>query len=93
MDDNSKWDGWLALSDQVSTLDPELIHPGLFQSLHSHGHVGADLCVARLKGLLVLPLLLNEVADDGAATVITRWLPGECDGVLGALSVMEFLRV
>ncbi len=71
----------------------ELDHPGIIQALHSHGQVGADLFVAGLEGLLVLSLLFYKIANDRAAAIISRWLPGQCDGVLGALCVVEFLGV
>lgn len=93
MNDHSERDGWLALSYEVGTLDPKFIHPGLIQALHRHAHVGADLCVTGLERLLVLPLLLHKVADNWAAAIITWGFPGQCDGVLGALCVVELLRV
>ncbi|KAF3843789.1 hypothetical protein F7725_002638 [Dissostichus mawsoni] len=60
------------MTEMVGTLDPELIRPVLFQALHSHGHAGANVFIVENKGWLVLPLLLNEVANDWAAAIITR---------------------
>ena len=90
---NRQRNGGLALSNQVGTFNPKLVHPGLLQTLQGHGLVGADVFVAGLKDLLVMFLLLYKVADDGAAAIITRWFPGQGDGVLGPLCVVELLRV
>lgn len=90
---DSQWNGWLTLSNKIDTLDSELVHPSLLQAFNSESHVGADLCVAGLKGLLVLPLLLYEVPNNWAATITARWFPGQSDGVFGPLCVVELFRV
>lgn len=83
--------GRFTVANLIDGLHSEVIHHVFVQILYSNGKVFADLAIGGVKFVTVLAHLFNVVASDGRATIAARRLPGECNCVLGPVSVVEFL--
>lgn len=92
LNDNGEWNSRFTWSNQIDSLDTELIHKQLLEVLDGHEEVLAHLCVTRLKCWGIVLLLLNKVAQDWTASFIAGRSPGKADGSLCPLSVVESLR-
>ena len=90
-DNSSDWFWGLAISDLIDGLDTELIWLVLRQVLQNQSAVLADITIGRVKLVWVVSHLLNIVATDWTASITARRLPGEGNGSLASVSVMQFL--
>lgn len=92
LNNNGEWNSRFTWSNQIDSLDTELIHKQLLKVLDGHEEVLAHLCVTRLKCWGIVLLLLNKVAQDWTASIVAGRSPGKADGSLCPLSVVESLR-
>ena len=84
--------GWLSVTNLIHSFDAELVLLVLREVLDSSAALCEDLAVGHFKLGAVGPHLLYIVSSDGAAAVGERWLPGQSDGGLASVSVVQFLR-